>query len=111
MTQMGNAGDCVLGGAPGGVLTGFNFASGPIAFGIGGITNLTAVAQFYFDPAGGIGQSIDLPWGEQFPDIQLDLPDPGNINTFGVTDAAPEPTTFAMIGGALCLVALRRRRK
>jgi len=111
MPVMGNFGDCVAGGAPGGVLTGFNFAGGPFPFGIGGITNLTAVAQFYFDPFGGIGQSIDLPWGEQFPDINLDLPNPDNIGSFGVTDGAPEPATFAMIGGALCLLAFRRRRK
>jgi hypothetical protein len=92
-------------------LTGFNFAAGPFVFGIGGVTNLTAVAQFYFDPAGGVGQSIDLPWGEDFPDTNQGLPDPGNINTFSVTDAAPEPATFAMIGGALCLLAFRRRKK
>jgi hypothetical protein len=111
MPIMGNFGDCVAGGAPGGVLTGFDFGSGPFVFGIGGITNLTAVAQFFFDPAGGVGQSIDLPWGEDFPDIGLPLPDPGNIGTFGLTDPAPEPATFAMIGGALCLLAYRRRRK
>ena len=111
MPVMGNFGDCVAGGAPGGVLTGFNFAAGPFPIAVGGATNLTALAQYYFDPAGGIGQSIDLPWGEQFPDIGLPLPDPGNLNTFSLTDAAPEPATFAMFGGALGLLAYRRRRK
>lgn len=111
MPVMGNFGDCVPGGAPGGVLTGFNFAAGPFVFGVGGITNLTAVAQFYFDPAGGVGQSIDLPWGEQFPDVNLPLPDPGNIDSFGLLDAAPEPATYAMIGGALCMLAYGRRKR
>jgi len=110
MPVMGNFGDCVAGGAPGGVLTGFNFAAGPFAFGIGNLTNLTAVAQFYFDPAGGAGQSIDLPWGENFPDTNLALPDPSNIDTFGLTNAVPEPGTLVIMWGALGLLALRRRR-
>jgi hypothetical protein len=109
MPVMGNFGDCVAGGAPGGVLTGFSFAAGPFPFLIGNVTNLTAVAQFYFDPAGGVGQSIDLPWGEQFPDINLALPDPSNIDTFAVTDAAPEPGTLMMMCGALGLIAYRVR--
>lgn len=111
MPVMGNFGDCVAGGAPGGVLTGFNFAGGPFPFGIGNVTNLTAVAQFYFDPAGGVGQSIDLPWGEDFPDVNLALPDPTNIATFGLTEAVPEPGTLATACGALGLLAFRRRRK
>jgi hypothetical protein len=108
----GFGGDCLAGGGPGGQ-TGFTQAAGPFAFGIGGVTNLTALAQFYFDGAGGLGQSINLPWGEDFPDIGLDgvIPNPDNIGTFGLTDQAPEPATFSMIGGALCLIAFRFRRQ
>lgn len=112
MPVMGNFGDCVAGGGPGG-LTGFNFNGGPFAFGIGPITNLTALAQFYFDPAGGVGQSIDLPWGEDFPDSNHLLITPLDLPGLGLTDAAPEPGTFVMLGGALCAVgiAARKRRK
>ena len=109
-------GDCVAGAGPGGA-TGFAFANGPIPVAIGGVTNLTALAQFYFSAAGGAGQSIDLPWGEDFPDLTdygTLLPTPSNLSTFsGVTDQAPEPSTFTMIGGAFGLAALaffRRKR-
>ena len=112
MPVMGNFGDCVAGGGPGGA-TGFAFNAGPFAFGVGPITNLTALAQFYFDPAGGVGQSIDLPWGEQFPDPNHPIITPLDLPNLDVTDAAPEPGTFAMLGGALCAIgiAARKRRK
>jgi hypothetical protein len=111
MPVMGNFGDCVAGGGPGGVLTGFNFAAGPFLFGIGNVTNLTAVAQFYFDPAGGVGQSIDLPWGEQFPDPDFPIIDPGNLSTVqGLENATPEPATFGLLGSAICGIGVLRRR-
>jgi hypothetical protein len=109
---MGNFGDCVAGGGPGGQ-TGFAFNGGPINQPIGLITNLTALAQFYFDPAGGLGQSIDLPWGEDFPDPNHLSITPNDLPSLAVTDAAPEPGTFVLLGGALCAVgiAARKRRK
>ena len=103
-------GDCVAAGGPGGN-PGFTFANGPNAFAVGGVTNLTALAQFYFDGAGGVGQSIDLPWGEDFPAVDLGIPTPDTIGTFGVTDQSPEPSTLSMIGGALCLAGLRLRQR
>jgi hypothetical protein len=109
MPVMGNFGDCVAGAGPGGQ-TGFNFNAGPFPFAVGGVTNLTALAQFYFDPAGGIGQSIDLPWGEQFPDPDFPIITPLDLPSLDITDAAPEPATFAMMGGALLLVGFIGRK-
>jgi hypothetical protein len=104
-------GDCLAAGGPGGT-PGFTQNAGPAAIGIGGVTNLTALAQFYFDAAGGLNQSINLPWGEDFPDI-IDfpglIPTPTTIGSFGVSDQSPEPATLSMLGGALCLMAFRLR--
>jgi hypothetical protein len=84
---------------------------------VGGITNLTAVAQFAFLPSGGI-QAITLPWGDDFPDPTLNFGDPNNPFNFitpadipaDFLDAAPEPATFALVGGILGMAALVRRR-
>jgi hypothetical protein len=104
-------GDCAPAGGPGGN-PGFNFVGGPTAVAIGGITNMTALAQFYFDGAGGpLPQSIDLPWGEDFPNVDLGIPTPDTINTFDVTDQSPEPGTITMIGGALCMAAFGFRKR
>ena len=69
---------------------------------------MTALAQFYFDPAGGVGQAIDLPWGHDFPDINLTLPDPDHL-PLGFEEASPEPATFGLIGLPLCAAAMWRR--
>ena len=94
----------------------FNYANGPFPFTIGGLTNLTALAQFYFDPLGGAGQAIDLPWGQDLPDLAdfgNTLPDINNPNPFGLLDQAPEPATFTLIGlalGGIAVVTRKRRR-
>ena len=107
----GPGGDCLAAGGPGGN-PGFTDSAGPFAYGVGGVTNLTALAQFYFDGAGGVNQSINLPWGEDFPDILdygLTIPTPATIGNFNVTNQAPEPATLSLIGGALCLLGWRLR--
>jgi hypothetical protein len=106
-------GDCLPAGGPGGT-PGFTQAAGPAAIAVGGVTNLTALAQFYFAANGGLNQSINLPWGEDFPDLidfGTTIPTPSTIGSFGVTDQAPEPATLSMIGGALCLLGLGARRR
>jgi hypothetical protein len=106
----GPGGDCLAAGGPGGN-PGFSFAGGPFAFGLGGVTNLTALAQFYFDAAGGVGQSIDLPWALDFPEIDLGIPTPDTIANFSATNQAPEPGTFGLLGGALSLAVFGLRRR
>jgi hypothetical protein len=87
----------------------------PFSGTIGGLTTLTAAAQFVFTGGSAVGSSITLPWGDDFPDPDIvgdaqGFIDPGNIPiTF--TDAAPEPGTLFLAGGSLCLAGLLRRLK
>jgi hypothetical protein len=105
---------------------------GPQAFGLGAVTNLTAVASFNMGV--GAGQLITLPWGDDFPDPALtDLnalfglnltapPPPGSdpsvatieatLNRLGFTQQVPEPTTLLLFSaGCMGLAALRRRKR
>jgi len=94
----------------------------PVGGTVGLFTTLTGVAQFFFDSNGALGQSITLPWGDDFPDPAFDFNDPNNpLNEFTPqnvgADAAlaniPEPGSVSLIGGALLLAGLsfRARKK
>jgi len=88
---------------------------------IGNLTTLTGAAQFVFTAGSAAGSTVTLPWGDDFPDPALNFNDPNNpLNLIdpaddaglGLTSAAtPEPATFTLFGGALCLAGLLRRRK
>jgi hypothetical protein len=110
MPVLGAVGDCAV--AP------FAFGAGPFAKTVGLVTNMTAAAQFFFAPGAAGNQQITLPWGDDFPDPTLNFNDPNNPDNF-VTDVdnagfadAPEPASFSLIGGALCVAGfcLRRRK-
>ena len=101
-----------------GVCSPFALGAGPYLANIGLITNLSAAAQFVFGP-GPAGAAITLPWGDDLPFDQLNFDSSTIINDFitpdnipaGFEDAAPEPATFSMIGGALCAAAFRFRKR
>lgn len=86
---------------------------------IGVLTNMTGLGQFVFTAGSAAGSTITLPWGDDFPDAAIpesDNPindiDPSNYSGLGLTPSAtPEPATFTLFGGALCLAGLLRRRK
>jgi hypothetical protein len=104
---------------------------GPQVFGLGAVTNLTAVASFNLGLGG--GQLITLPWGDDFPDpfapdlnhlFGLDLtapPAPGSdptpstiisaLNAMGLVQQIPEPATLALFGAGLVSLAMIRRRR
>jgi hypothetical protein len=114
----------LVNGAPMAPLTGlcpgpFAVGSGPYVAGLGLVTNLSAAAQFVFGPSAGI-QAITLPWGDDLPFDQTNF-DFNSINNGFITpdnipggfqDAAPEPASFSLMGGALCIAGfcLRRRK-
>jgi hypothetical protein len=91
--------------------------AGPFAaVNITNLINLTALGQFFFNAGAnpGLNQAITLPWGADFPDPSLYG---GGFPTISqlvsdptMTDVTPEPTTFALFGGALCVLGLVRRR-
>jgi hypothetical protein len=102
---------------------------GPQVFGLGAVTNLTAVADFNL--GAGAGQLITLPWGDDFLDpgltglnslLGLDLsvpppPDPSvatieaTLNSLGFTQQIPEPASLLLLGaGCAGLFGLRRRK-
>jgi hypothetical protein len=93
----------------------FTVFGSPVSGTIGGLTTLTAAAQFVFTAGTTVGSSITLPWGDDFPDPDIagdtqGFIDPGNI-PIGFADAAPEPGTLFLAGGSLCLAGLLRRLK
>ena len=100
-----------------GLCSPFSLGSGPYGATIGTNTNLTAAAQLIFRP-GATPAAVTLPWGSDLPVDQTDFSSANIINNFitpdnippGFQDAAPEPGTFTVIGGALCLAALRFRK-
>lgn len=103
---------------------------GPLGAAMGGVTNLTAVADFNMGVGG--GQLITLPWGDDFPDVfaptlnslfGLGLtspPAPGSdpstdtiittLNGLGLTQQVPEPSTLSVLGIGLIALCLRRRK-
>jgi hypothetical protein len=92
----------------------------PVGGPVGLFTTLTGLAQFFFDSNGTIGQSITLPWGNDFPDLAFNFDDPNNPLNFFTPDNfsadpslvdIPEPGSLSMIGGALCFAGLLFRRK
>jgi hypothetical protein len=93
----------------------------PVGGVIGNLTTLTGAAQFVFTAGSAAGSTVTLPWGDDFPDPAITFGDPNNpLNLIDPTDdaglgltsaATPEPATFTLFGGALCLAGLLRRRK
>jgi hypothetical protein len=107
---VGLPGDCAI--AP------FGFYAGVFPGITGPVTTLTSAAQFYFAPGAAGNQTITLPWGADFPDPTIDFGDPNNPHNFftdsdlgSLIDAAPEPGSFVLMGGALSAVGLILRRK
>jgi len=106
---LGAAGDCA--NAP------FAFAAGPGFTLVPAITTMTAAAQFFF-AGGAAGQTITLPWGDDFPDPTINFNDPNNpFNFITNTDIpagftlAPEPAMSGLFGGGLLVaVSVWRRR-
>ena len=103
------------------VLTGtcpaFNVRGGPSVGVIGSATNLTDLAQFDFLP-GLANEQMNLPWGEDDPDPNLnftDPTDPENVPTpndipAGFASAVPEPSAIFLMGSGLIGLGLLRRR-
>jgi len=104
------------------VLTGncgaFNVKGGPSFGVIGAATNLTDLAQFDFLP-GLPNEQINLPFGEDDPDPNLNFTDPNdpeNVPTpndipAGFTNAAPEPASLFLVGSGLFGVGVLRRHQ
>jgi hypothetical protein len=107
-----------LGGAVDSLCSPFAQFFGPKLQAVGPITNLTAAAIFGFN--GGKGQSIGLPWGDDFPTPDLDigptttLPDLVNtLKTDGLQLEVPEPSTWAIliVGFGVIGFMMRPRRR
>jgi hypothetical protein len=99
---LGAIGDCAI--AP------FVYGAGPYGKTVGAVTNMTAAAQFYFSPVGGLApQAITLPWGNDIPDPNVTggIITPSNIPV-GVLPV-PEPGDLGFLGVLPIAVALWRR--
>ena len=97
LPPLGYYGDATLGA--------WAFGRGPFFGRVGGVTNMTGLAQFYFS-AGLLGQAIAIPMDVDFPDPALDglLPNPSNIGEvaqqFGL-QPVPEPGSLLLLGSGL----------
>jgi hypothetical protein len=103
-----------LGGAVSSPCSPFAQFFGPQLQGVGTVTNLTAAAIFGFN--GGKGQSISLPWGDDFPTPDLDIGPsttlPDLVNTLkadGLELAMPEPTTWTILIVGFVVLGLKVR--
>lgn len=97
----------------------WTLGAGPFApVAIAAVTNLTSYGQFFFNSGANpaLNQAITLPWGDDFPDPSLyggGFPTLNQLTSDStLTEVTPEPATYALFGGALCVFAwVRRRRK
>ena len=96
---LGGVGDCATGS--------FSFAAGGFTRNVGTVTQMLAGAQFLFN-AGNVPQSINLPFGSDFPDPTIN--DGNFITNTDIPDGftqdmnTPEPSALALEFLAACFI-------
>jgi hypothetical protein len=111
MPVLGAVGDC--GNNGGNVVA----SSGGFSLGVGTRTQTLAGVSFQL---GAVGDTITLPFGDDFPDPTINFSDPNNPLNFitntdipnGFTPQAntPEPSTLGVMGVGICAIALLQKR-
>lgn len=109
LAVLGSLGDCA-GGNVVAQSTGYQFT-------LGTRTQMVAGVSFQL---GAVGDTITLPFGDDFPDPSINFNDPNNpLNLitdtnipdgFTPQDNTPEPSTLALLCGGICAMALLRKR-
>jgi PEP-CTERM motif len=111
LAVMGGPGDCA--GNGGNIVA----SSGGYQFTLGTRTQMLAGVSFLL---GAVGDTITLPFGDDFPDPTINFNDPNNPlnfitntdipNGFTPQENTPEPSTLGVMGAGLCAMALLRKR-